>query len=249
FWVAYQPIVSIETRRVVGFEALVRWEHPERGLVSPGEFIPAAEESGLIIPLDLWVFKEACRQMRAWHSMFIEAPPLILSVNLSCKQFGQPDLIDKLDQVIEETGIDPSCLKIEVTESMIMSQPEAAADKLRQMKERGVSLSMDDFGTGYSSLSYLHKFPFNVLKIDRSFVGRIGPGGENSEIVSTIIALAHNLNMHVVAEGVESEHQCDQLLALSCEFGQGYFFSRPLRAKDAEAYLVRQVREELCESR
>ena len=248
FWVAYQPIIALGTDRVAGFEALVRWEHPERGLVSPGDFIPAAEESGLIIPLDLWVIKEACRQMHVWHGRFTDSPPLILSVNLSSKQFAQPDLLDKIDQVLEETGINPACLKVEVTESIIMGQPETAAQKLREIKRRGVCISMDDFGTGYSSLSYLHKFPFNVLKIDRSFISRIGPDGENSEIVATIIALAHNLNMQVVAEGVETAEQLRLLRSLNCEFGQGFYFSRPMKSVDAETYITRQAKAVLCET-
>jgi diguanylate cyclase (GGDEF)-like protein len=238
FWVAYQPIVELETGRVAGFEALVRWQHPERGLVSPAEFIPAAEETGLIIPLDLWVFRDACHQMRTWHDEFPAALPLMLSVNLSSKQFAHLNLIDRIDEILAETGIDPTCLRLEITESAIMTQPEAATAKLRQIKERGISLSMDDFGTGYSSLSYLHKFPFNVLKIDRSFVSRIGPQGDDSEIVATIVALAHNLGMKVVAEGVETAEQVDRLRSLNCQYGQGYFFARPLAADAAALRLA-----------
>jgi diguanylate cyclase (GGDEF)-like protein len=246
FWVAYQPIVELDGDRVAGFEALVRWNHPERGLVSPAVFIPAAEETGLIIPLDLWVIREACRQMKAWQSQFPDALPLMLSVNLSSKQFAHPNLLDRLDEIIADTGIDPRCLRLEVTESVLMSQPETAAAKLRQLKERGMTLCMDDFGTGYSSLSYLHKFPFNVLKIDRSFVSRIGPGGENSEIVATIVALAHNLNMKVVAEGVETDEQVARLRALNCRYGQGYYFARPLAAAAAAALLPRTPTLEAC---
>jgi diguanylate cyclase (GGDEF)-like protein len=241
FWVAYQPIVELATERVVGFEALVRWAHPERGLVLPGEFIPAAEETGLIIPLDLWVIREACRRVHLWHERFAGSPPLILSVNLSSKQFAQPNLLERLDRIVDETGMDPTCLKLEITESALMGHPESAAKKLLQIKQRGYSLSMDDFGTGYSSLSYLHKFPFNVLKVDRSFVSRIGPGGENAEIVATIIALAHNLGMKVVAEGVETAEQADRLRSLRCELAQGFYFSKPLAAEDAEDYLARRA--------
>ena len=237
FWVAYQPIVELDTGRIAGFEALVRWQHPERGLISPAEFIPAAEETGLIIPLDLWVIREACRQMHAWQHEFSDALPLMLSVNLSSKQFAHPGLIDRIDEILDETGIDPSCLRMEITESVIMGQPEAAMEKLRQIKLRKISLSMDDFGTGYSSLSYLHKFPFNILKIDRSFVSRIGPNGENAEIVATIVALAHNLGMKIVAEGVETIDQAAQLRSLHCQYAQGYYFARPLKAADAAARL------------
>ncbi|MFO0907584.1 MAG: EAL domain-containing protein [Isosphaeraceae bacterium] len=241
FWVAYQPIVELATEQVSGFEALVRWAHPERGLVSPGEFIPAVEETGLIIPLDLWVIREASRQLCTWHRRFQDIAPLMLSVNLSSKQFAQPNLLERIDRIIDETGIDPTCLKLEVTESVLMGQPESAAEKLHQIKRRGITLSMDDFGTGYSSLSYLHNFPFNILKIDRSFVSRIGPDGENSEIVATIISLAHNLGMKVVAEGVETEEQFTRLRALQCEYGQGFYFSRPMSAEDAEAYVARRL--------
>jgi EAL domain-containing protein (putative c-di-GMP-specific phosphodiesterase class I) len=245
FWVAYQPIVDMATERVHGFEALVRWDHPERGTVPPSEFIPAAEETGLIIPLDLWVIRDACRQLRDWHSRFREAMPPLLSVNLSCKQFAQANLIDRLDEIIAETGVDPSLLKLEITESVIMGQPETAAQKLVQIKKRGINVSMDDFGTGYSSLSYLHQFPFNVLKIDRSFVGRMGVSGGNCEIVSTIISLAHNLGMKVVAEGVETAEQAARLRELGCEYAQGFYFARPLRAADAEKYYRKHAPEAL----
>jgi diguanylate cyclase (GGDEF)-like protein len=246
FWVAYQPIVEVDTGRVAGFEALVRWEHPERGLVSPGEFVPAAEETGLIIPMDLWVTREACRQVREWHDQFADGPPLFLSVNLSSRQFARPDLLQRLEQILDATGIDPSCLKIEVTESVIMGQTEVAAERLQEIKQRGMCLSMDDFGTGYSSLSYLHKFPFDVLKIDRSFVSRVGTVGENGEIVSTIVALAHNLGMKVVAEGVETAAQVEHLRSLRCEYAQGFYFSKPLRAEAAATILSRRQDEALC---
>ena len=246
--VHYQPIVEIATGRAVGFEALARWQHPERGLVSPAEFIPAAEDTGLIIPLDLWVIREAAERVRAWHARYPHLPPAHLSVNLSSKQFGQPNLLERLDAILEATGFEPTCLKLEVTESVIMGQPDAAADKLRQIRSRGVGLSMDDFGTGYSSLSYLHKFPFDTLKIDRSFVRRISSRGDNAEIVSTIVALAHNLGMRVVAEGVETPEQAERLRGLKCEFGQGFFYARPLDHEAAEAFLTAQYAPALCRS-
>jgi diguanylate cyclase (GGDEF)-like protein len=241
FWVAYQPIVSLDDGRITGFEALARWQHPERGPVPPAEFIPAAEETGLIIPLDAWVFREACRQVRAWHDEFPADVPLRLSVNLSSKHFAHPDLVDRIDAILAETGVDPSCLRMEITESVIMGQPESAAAKLRQIKQRGIRLSMDDFGTGYSSLSYLHKFPFDVLKIDRSFVSRIGPRGEGAEIAATIVALAHSLGMETVAEGVETAAQAAHLRSLRCHYGQGYHFARPLAAAEATALLARSA--------
>jgi diguanylate cyclase (GGDEF)-like protein len=246
FSVAYQPIVDLLSERVEGFEALLRWQHPERGPIAPAEFIPAAEETGLIIPLDMWVFRAACRQLSDWNVEFPADVPVTLSVNLSSKQFAQANLLDQVDEVLAETGIDPSRLRIEITESAIMSQPELAAAKLRKLKERGIRLSMDDFGTGYSSLSYLHKFPLDVLKIDRSFVGRMGPQGENSEIVATIVALAHNLGMKVVAEGVETAEQAAQLRDIHCESGQGFYYSVPLRADDAAKLVARQSNRELC---
>jgi diguanylate cyclase (GGDEF)-like protein len=247
FCVFYQPIVELATERVAGFEALVRWKHPERGMVSPADFIPAAEESGLIIPLDLWVIREACRRMQAWNAEFPRALPLMLSVNLSSKQFAQAGLIDSIEEILADTGIDPRCLRVEITESVLMGQAESAQAKLREIKRRGISLSMDDFGTGYSSLSYLHKFPFNVLKIDRSFVSRIGPRGENGEIVATIIALAHNLGMQVVAEGVETIEQAAHLRSLRCQYGQGYYFARPLCPDDTAQMLARASNHvELC---
>ena len=245
FRVEYQPIIEIESERITGFEALVRWNHPERGTVSPGEFIPAAEETGLIIPLDRLVIREACRQIKTWNAEGIAPYPLTISVNLSSKQFANADLIERLDQILEDTGMNPAHLRIEVTESAIVDHAESAALKIRMMKQRGITLSMDDFGTGYSSLSYLHRFPFNILKIDRSFVSRIGPNGEDSEIVSTIVALAHNLGMSVVAEGVETVEQVTRLKALGCQYAQGYYYSKPVRPEKA-AEIVKGMTGNLC---
>lgn len=246
FRLEYQPIVALDSGRLTGFEALVRWNHPDRGPVSPVEFIPAAEETGLIIPLDLWVLREACRQMSLWKSRFAPDAPWTMSVNLSSHHFSQPDLLEHIDQVLQDAELDARSLRLEITESVIMGHAESATALLRQLKERGVGLSMDDFGTGYSSLSYLHKFSFDILKIDRSFVSRIGPQGEHSEIVATIVALAHNLGMRVVAEGVETAEQREQLRALSCQYGQGYFFSRPISAAAAEKLLEKETALEAC---
>ena len=184
--------------------------------------------------------------MQDWHCAVPRGPAAHAEREPLEQAVRAPDLIERLDAILAETGIDPACLRLEITESVIMGQPESAAAKLRQIKERGISLSMDDFGTGYSSLSYLHKFPFNILKIDRSFVSRIGPNGENSEIVETIVALAHNLGMKVVAEGVETAEQAAQLRALRCQYGQGYHFARPLTARDATAKLASRPALELC---
>ena len=227
FRVHYQPIISLETWRINGFEALLRWEHPEHGYISPLKFIPVAEESGLIIEIGQWVLREACQQLRVWQEQFPSEPPLSISVNLSGKQFSQPDLIDCISQILEETGLDAESLKIEITESAIIENIDAAAMMLKRIKALGVRLSLDDFGTGYSSLSYLHRFPIDTLKIDRSFVSRINLP-KNAEIVKTILTLAGNLGMDVVAEGVETREQVLQLTGLNCEYVQGYLLSKPI---------------------
>ena len=238
FRLHYQPIVSLKSNRVTGFEALARWQHPERGLVSPAEFIPVAEETGLIVPIGAWVLREACRQMRAWQVQFPVHSPLTISVNISGKQFSQPDLIKQIKQILHETGLDARSLKLEITESVLMENAESAVAMIVQLQNLGIRLSMDDFGTGYSSLSYLHRFPIDTLKIDRSFVNDVDVDAEKIEIISTVVALAWNLGMDVVAEGVETKKQMYQLKALKCEFGQGYFFSRPLDSEKAGALIA-----------
>ena len=227
FRVHYQPIISLESWRISGFEALLRWEHPEHGYISPLKFIPVAEEAGLIIEIGQWVLREACQQLRAWQDQFPSDPPLSISVNLSGKQFSQPDLIDCISQILNETGLDASSLKIEITESAIIENIDAAALMLKRIKALGIRLCLDDFGTGYSSLSYLHRFPIDTLKIDRSFVSRINLP-KNVEIVKTILTLARNLGMDVVAEGVETREQVLQLTGLNCEYVQGYLLSKPI---------------------
>jgi EAL domain-containing protein (putative c-di-GMP-specific phosphodiesterase class I) len=236
FQVHYQPIICLETDELYGFEALVRWNHPERGLVSPDTFIPVAEETGLIVDIGQQVLHESCRQMREWH---LSSPgnPLTISVNLSAKQFAQPDLIGQVKKTLEDTGLPAKYLKLEITESVVMKNAEIATAMLMQLCALGVNLSIDDFGTGYSSLSYLHHFPVTTLKIDRSFISRMGHGGENSEIVRTINTLAQNLGMEVVAEGVETVEQLEQLKSMKCTMGQGFLFSRPLDAKAAKAFI------------
>ncbi len=227
FRVHYQPIISLETWRISGFEALLRWEHPQHGYISPLKFIPVAEESGLIIQIGQWVLREACQQLRVWQEQFPSDPPLSISVNLSGKQFSQLDLIDCISQILKETGLDAGSLKIEITESAIIENIDAAAMMLKRIKALGIRLSLDDFGTGYSSLSYLHRFPIDTLKIDRSFVSRINLP-KNAEIVKTILTLAGNLGMDVVAEGVETREQVLQLTGLNCEYVQGYLLSKPI---------------------
>jgi len=237
FVLHYQPIISLKTSRVTGFEALIRWEHPEAGSISPGEFIPVAEETGLIIPIGKWVLHQACRQMRTWQAG-LQAEDLTISVNLSSKQFTQTDLIEQIADILLETGLPPRCLKLEITESMVMENIETAVHMLTQLRGLGVEISIDDFGTGYSSLSYLHRFPINTLKIDRSFVTRMTDNTENGEIVRTIITLARSLEMNVVAEGVETPMQLAQLRSLDCDYGQGYLFSRPVKASEARQLIA-----------
>lgn len=227
FCIHYQPIVSIENWKIAGFEALLRWKHPEQGFISPGKFIPVAEETGLINQIGQWVFREACKQLRAWQVQFPSDPPLSISVNLSAKQFSHPTLIEEIKQALVETNVSPGSLKIEITESAIIENVEVATDILRQLKALGIRISLDDFGTGYSSLSYLHRFPIDTLKIDRSFVSRMSMP-KNSEIVRTIITLAVNLGMDVIAEGVETREQIILLTGLNCEYVQGFLLSKPV---------------------
>ena len=238
FQVYYQPIVSLKTNRIVAFEALVRWQHPELGQVSPAQFIPIAEETGLIVPLGTWILNRACHQLRAWQEQLRHRIPLKMSVNLSGRQFAHVDLLDRVDFILQSTQIDGSNLKLEVTESAIVDNYDSATAMLLKLKERNIHLCMDDFGTGYSSLSYLHRFPLDTLKIDRSFVSPIQAGGEKSEILQTIITLAHNLGMNAIAEGVETPIQRETLCRLGCEFGQGYLFSKPVKARVASQLLL-----------
>ncbi len=236
--VEYQPIVSLDTFRVIGFEALARWQHDEHGLISPGQFIPIAEETGLIFPIGEWILREACSQLRRWQDLYPNALPLTISVNLSGKQFAQPNLIEQIEQVLEETHLTPSSLWLEITESVVIKNVEAASETCKRLRRLGVGLSIDDFGTGYSSLSSLHSFPISTLKIDGSFVSRMDGDNENTEIVRTIMSLAGNLGMDVIAEGVETLEQLTKLRTLGCGKGQGFFFSRPMPATDAENLLI-----------
>jgi len=238
FLIYYQPIVSLATGKIIGFEALVRWQHPERGLVSPIDFIPVAEETGMIVAIGQWVLHEACRQMHKWHKEFPTSPPLMINVNVSAKQLTQPDLLKQINFVLQETGLEACSLKLELTESVLIDNTKSATAMLSQLNALDIELQMDDFGTGYSSLSYLHRFPINTLKIDRSFISNIGTGSENLEIVRAIVTLAHSLNMNVTAEGVETVEQLAMLRSMQCQRGQGYLFSRPLDSVAVEKLLA-----------
>jgi len=240
FRVVYQPIVTLDNGQLAGFEALIRWQHPERGFVNPADFIPLAEDTGLIVPIGLWILRKACQQLAKWQWQVAGNRDLFMSVNLSSKQVAQPGLVTEIQDILEETELEAKQLKLEITESAVMGNAEMSARLLKRLKALGVQLSIDDFGTGYSSLGYLHRFPVNTLKIDRSFVGRIGEAAENIEIVRTIVSLAENMGMEVVAEGVETLLQLTQLRSLNCRYGQGYLFSRPIDAESVTALITRQ---------
>ncbi|HTV14805.1 MAG TPA: EAL domain-containing protein [Acidobacteriaceae bacterium] len=241
FRVFYQPRVLLETGAICGFEALARWQHPTRGLIQPNDFIPIAEDTGLIIPIGLWVLREACRQMHAWHAVFASDPPLDIAVNLSVRQCREKNLVHQIAEILHETGLPPECLHLELTESVLLEDLEQARGFLSELKALGVGLKLDDFGTGYSCLRYLSGLPFDSLKIDRSFmVNMQASGADTTEtaIVHTIVGMAGNLRLGVIAEGIEREEQITRLLAMGCKYGQGYYFSRPVDAEATEHLLV-----------
>ncbi|MBK8812657.1 MAG: EAL domain-containing protein [Acidobacteria bacterium] len=235
--VFYQPIVDLATMKLNGFEALMRWNHPQRGIIPPSEFIPVAEETGLIVPLTLWILQKACAQTVEWQNRDPENASLMISVNLSGKHFAHSDMVEQVRRIIVETTINPATLKLEITESAVMENAETAIALLKNLRALGLQLSIDDFGTGYSSFSYLHRFPIDMLKVDRSFVGSMEDGTENGEIVRTVIALGKTLGLNIVAEGIETIHQLHQLRILGCEYGQGYLFSRPVPVDEATTVL------------
>jgi EAL domain-containing protein (putative c-di-GMP-specific phosphodiesterase class I) len=242
FELHYQPIVDLHTLHLSGFEALVRWNHPTLGLISPEKFIPVSESTGLIIPMTLQILESACRQTVEWQKTFGNTGPRFVSVNISGVHFADPSLTQHVKEILKKTAIDPRSLKLEITETAIMENGENAVDMLRQIKELGVQLSIDDFGTGYSSLGYLQRFPIDTLKIDRVFVRSMEDGRQNGEIVRAVLALADSLSLEAVAEGIESIHQFHQLRILACRYGQGYLFSAPVPAPDAETLLMDQDR-------
>jgi diguanylate cyclase (GGDEF)-like protein/PAS domain S-box-containing protein len=228
----YQSVVDVHSGRRVGVEALIRWEHPEHGLIDPYRFIPVAEDSGLIIPIGVWVIEEACRQLRHWQEIGRTGPSATVDVNLSARQIDHPDLVETVERILQTTGLSPQHLTLEITESALMKDAASALRVLKALKGIGVSLAIDDFGTGYSSLSYLQRFPLDILKVDKSFVEELGSSHEGEEIVLAVINLAHALGLEVVAEGVETERQLEVLRRLHCDFAQGYLFSKPVPADD-----------------
>lgn len=238
FVMHYQPIISLEEGRIVGFEGLVRWRHPERGLVNPGRFIAVAEETGLIVPLGWWVLRQACRHAREWQQLLPSQPPLYVSVNVSGKVIMQPDMFDRVTTILEEAGLPPTSLRLEITENVIMDHGDIALRKLAQFHDVGVQFSVDDFGTGYSSLSYLQRFSYDTLKIDRSFISGMEGKGEASAIVQTIVALANMLKISVVAEGVETSVQFKRLREIGCSHAQGFWFCRPVDRAATQALLL-----------
>ncbi|GEM_PF-906956 len=239
FQLHYQPIVNLHDRSVIAFEALVRWQHPTRGRISPAEFIPTAEDTGLIVPIGRWALNEASRQLSTWHDEFELQDSLSISVNLSGRQASDPRLLQDILDTLESTKVDPSRLKIELTETVLLDNPDRVVTLLEELRRRGIKIWIDDFGTGYSSLSYLHQFPVDGLKIDSSFVKVLDGSAESATMVQTILSLATNLGLEVVAEGIETQVQADHLLALGCSQAQGYLFARPLSPGDAYAVLAR----------
>jgi EAL domain-containing protein (putative c-di-GMP-specific phosphodiesterase class I) len=234
----YQPIVALADGSLNGFEALLRWHHPEQGIVSPGYFLPMAEETGLIVPIGYWVLGEACRQIRAWDEEFPGHAGLTINVNLSSRQCSERGLVEQVALILAETGLSPGRLKLEVTETALLDGSDLVLKTLNELHAMGVQLGLDDFGTGYSALSYLQRFPFQTIKIDRSFVNGMHHTG-NVEIIRAIVSMAEGLSMDVTAEGVETAEQLARLKDLSCEFGQGFYFEKPLAPVDVQAMLTR----------
>ena len=237
FTLHYQPLVSLRSGQITGLEALVRWKHPERGLVHPADFIPVAEETGLIVPIGRWVLIEACKQIKEWQKAHPRAEPLTIGVNLSVKQFSQPDLIDQLSHVIETTGVLPSSLRLEITESAIIDKGRFATTILQQIRDLGAQVYLDDFGTGYSSLSYLHGLPIDAIKIDRAFVSSMDTDDKNLRLVRTILTLAEIVGVRAEAEGISTAEQLRELRSLNCAQGQGYLFSAPITREAVDEVL------------
>jgi EAL domain-containing protein (putative c-di-GMP-specific phosphodiesterase class I) len=242
FVLEYQPIIDLATGTIAGFEALLRWNHPRLGRLAPAEFIPLAEETGLIVPIGAWILTEACRQLKEWQTGFPLSRPLAINVNLSPRQLTDPNIIGLVKEVLCATDIRPGTLKLELTESAMMTEVESAWTVLADLQSLQVRLKLDDFGTGYSSLSYLHALHFDSIKIDRSFVSRLGMDPAARAVIEMMISMAHELRMTVVAEGIENDGQLAELSRMRCDLGQGYLLGRPLPYERAEALLESQVR-------
>lgn len=240
FFLEYQPIFQIKTRQIIGLESLVRWNHPTQGRVSPGQFIPLAERTGLIVPLGWWVLEESCRQMKTWQDEIPNTESFFVSVNMSSRQFSQEDVVQKIQDVLNQVGLSAKSLKIEITEGVLIEHSSSIIQKLEAIRDMGITLSIDDFGTGYSSLSYLHRFPVDTLKIDRSFIENADADYEKLEILQSVVRLAWNLGLEVVAEGIETEKHYARIRALRCESGQGFLFSKPLAANAMGALMQQQ---------
>jgi EAL domain-containing protein (putative c-di-GMP-specific phosphodiesterase class I) len=241
FILQYQPVIELDTGRVSGVEALIRWIHPERGLVPPLDFIPLAEETGLIVPIGRWVLEEACRYAAGLHERFPSDPPLHMAVNLSAKQLARAEIVPDIRGILEASGLTPHALILEITESVMMADMELSIVRLRELKELGVQIAIDDFGTGYSSLNYVRRFPVDILKVDKSFIDGVSEDGESSALTAAVIELAGILSLKPVAEGIERLDQLQRLLELHCALGQGYYFAKPLTDTDLETMLAERL--------
>jgi EAL domain-containing protein (putative c-di-GMP-specific phosphodiesterase class I) len=245
FVLYYQPIVNLNTGQIIEVEALARWRHPSRGLVSPIEFIPLAEQTGLIIRVGQWVLEESCRQVKQWQDDLGLGTLLKLSVNISAKQFKHPRLVEDIARVLRNSSLEPCCLKLEITESATLEDVDSARMTLHELKELGINLAIDDFGIGYSALNYLKSYPVDTLKLDRTFINGLGKNDEDTAIVRAVLAFARALNLSVTAEGIETKEQWKELQVLQCECGQGFYFSRPIPARDLRTLLANAGRDGL----
>jgi EAL domain-containing protein (putative c-di-GMP-specific phosphodiesterase class I) len=239
FQLYYQPIMSMKSNELVSFEALIRWAHPRRGLVAPGEFLPIAEESGLILPIEKWVINEACAQLKKWHEKYPALQNVSINVNISNRQFAQPDFVDGVIKALQTNALQAELLKLEITENVLISNYSAANEIFTKLRNLGVQLQIDDFGSGYSALGYLQHFPISAIKIDKSFVDEIGKSSRGLELIRAIVSMARELGMEAIAEGIETKEQLRQLQSLSCNLGQGFILSKPLDKKSAEEILAK----------
>lgn len=242
FIIHYQPILDLQSNKMVGMEALVRWMHPRLGLLAPMKFIPMAEETNLIVPLGEWILGEACRQVQQWRTQYLNDLDVAVTVNISIRQFVQAELVELVSRALENSGLPPNALILEITESFMMQDTESTIAKLHELKKLGVRLAIDDFGTGYSSLSYLQRFPIDILKIDKSFIDKLGQGREGNAVARAIIMMGDSLNLKTIAEGIEHPEQINELQLLGCESGQGFHFAKPLSVGDMGEFLLNRNR-------